>query len=414
MTISRKWFAEINAGHARQASSAGTVLSPALAKVVDAIGDFDGNLEKLQTKAFIASLDVFRAEVETLLHSGASNGSDHEAWLVAHDLLTLRMHLFAAYHCRLAAEEILRRQASDLISDPSSWVDLNAMQFQMLGSWMVESGEKKFVNKLTGIQRSLSSAVAAEVRPFMRGVTLAVGDGDGYRQKSAAAISDGERDYAEYLSGKRVAVVGPADTGRKNGAEIDEYDVVVRFNHFDGAKYQPDKFGTKTDVSYYTDPAFKKVVLNTGSKLQDLSFACVQRLDTLTEEQISSVIAPVRGQYRRSNAAFFKSHANAFQRLLFDIARFDVKEIKAFNMDMWVTAHDKNYMARRTKLDPHMFIHHDLIANLIFTKRAVAGGVILVDDVLARVLLMQPRDYILRLELLHGETFRAAQDAVST
>lgn len=414
MTISRKWFAEINAEQAREAASADTVLASALGKVVEAIDKYDGNLEKLQTRAFLASIDALRDAVEKVLDADSAIGNQHEPWLVSHDLLTLRMHLFTAYACRLTAEKILKERASILIADEGSWRGLDAMQFQTLGAWMVETGDKKFLGSLSNVHQSLSSAVRAEVRPFMRGISLAVGDGDSYRQKSASAITDAEKGYARYMSGKRVAIVGPADTGRKNGAEIDAYDVVVRFNHFDGAEYRPEKFGSRTDVSYYTDPAFKKVVLKTESKLDGLSFACVQRTDTLTQEQIESVSATIRGQYRRSNSVFFKSHANALQRFLFDIARFDVKEIKAFNMDMWVTPHDKNYMARRGKLDPHMFIHHDLVANFVFTKRAVAGGVLFVDDILGRVLLMKPRDYILRLELLHGETFRTAQDSVAT
>ncbi len=56
--------------------------------------------------------------------------------------------------------------------------------------------------------------------------------------------------FEKLLSGKRVAVVGngPQEVGRGNGAKIDAYDVVVRFNDFPtDEKFRRDH-GAKTDV----------------------------------------------------------------------------------------------------------------------------------------------------------------------
>ena len=71
--------------------------------------------------------------------------------------------------------------------------------------------------------------------------------------------------FEETLSGKRVAVVGngPQEVGRGNGAKIDAYDVVIRFNDFPtDEKFRRD-YGGKTDVwvtSCHTKTAWREGV----------------------------------------------------------------------------------------------------------------------------------------------------------
>lgn len=73
------------------------------------------------------------------------------------------------------------------------------------------------------------------------------------RQASAYLLDPRAREFMEYLSGKSVIVVGPADylTGAGRGAWIDSHDVVVRLNW--GAPVPAGKerdYGTRTDVLY--------------------------------------------------------------------------------------------------------------------------------------------------------------------
>ena len=58
-----------------------------------------------------------------------------------------------------------------------------------------------------------------------------------------------ETEFAKYIKGKAVAVVGngPQQIGKHTGAEIDSADVVVRFNTFDLDGHTED-YGTRTDV----------------------------------------------------------------------------------------------------------------------------------------------------------------------
>lgn len=56
-----------------------------------------------------------------------------------------------------------------------------------------------------------------------------------------------DESFANFISGKRVAYVGPSPylMGAKNGQKIDDYDVVVRIQ---GAIFEPEDYGSKVDV----------------------------------------------------------------------------------------------------------------------------------------------------------------------
>lgn len=413
MQISKKWFNRVDAEHVRAASERAGLLGDILFPVSQAIGEFQGNLEQLTTTAFITSIDRLKDDAQAVVATHEFEDAGFEALLVIHDLLTLRMHLLTAYECRLAAERLMQRHTEKVLAAPNSWSRLGPLEFSVLASWIAERDEGGLSSRLKAVYKALTPDVSREARPVYRGFALATGDVEAYRVQSTSTISPiADAGFADYLRGKRIAIVGPVNTGARNGEEIEEFDIIIRFNHHDNAKYDQKFFGGRTDVSYYTDPAFKKLVAKPGGKLGDLKYAIPQNASEVSKDaDLSELKAVLRSQYRRSNGIFFKSHGNALQRTLFDIMRFDVQEVRAFNMDMWVSSHDRNYKARRATMDPHMFIHHDLIANLLFTKNAVANGVITVDDVLAKVLLMRPKDYVTRLELIHGENFRDQQDA---
>jgi len=62
-----------------------------------------------------------------------------------------------------------------------------------------------------------------------------------------------DKEFYDYLKGKRIIMVGPAPylEGRGLGKEIDSYDVVIRINHgIVLAKTNPEDYGSKTNVLY--------------------------------------------------------------------------------------------------------------------------------------------------------------------
>jgi hypothetical protein len=79
---------------------------------------------------------------------------------------------------------------------------------------------------------------------------------------------DGDSAFARLLSGKRVAIVGPSRTtiGSRQGAALDSYDIVVRFNevcaHLPFAEPMAKDIGTRTDVVYGNQVVFREQILD--------------------------------------------------------------------------------------------------------------------------------------------------------
>lgn len=91
-----------------------------------------------------------------------------------------------------------------------------------------------------------------------------------YARPTIPSISRGEQEYSDYLTGRRVALVGPAPTviGSGLGKQIDSYDRVVRLNH--ALPIPPDLMadvGKRTDILYHNlwqdhpkAPSFEQLV----------------------------------------------------------------------------------------------------------------------------------------------------------
>jgi hypothetical protein len=85
-----------------------------------------------------------------------------------------------------------------------------------------------------------------------------------------ATPPDPDVDLAQFLRGKRVVVVGPAQTllGTRSGARIDAYDVVIRFNsaiHFMPFSDQlRADIGTRTDILYCNHKVIYDIVARQG------------------------------------------------------------------------------------------------------------------------------------------------------
>ncbi|MFJ5486765.1 hypothetical protein ACIKTA_03625 [Hansschlegelia beijingensis] len=242
----------------------------------------------------------------------------------------------------------------------------------------------------------------------LRGLQLAFGRLQNYRAASTCTIKRRiDVSFGEYVKNKSIAIVGPANVSLPSGTEIENHDIIIRFNHSDSSSYHPDFDGSRTDVSYYTNPAFNKIVIKSRSTLAGLQFAVPQSIAAEWDRNLLSGLAPrLRGQYRRSNGIFFKSYGNAAQRLLLDLMRFESRSVKLFNMDLWLTPHDSRYIARRPTIDPKMFLYHDPVANYCFLQSLLRHQVISCDKRLAEVLSLGRARYVQALHEVYATAAR--------
>jgi len=108
--------------------------------------------------------------------------------------------------------------------------------------------------------------------------------------------------YRDFLAGKRVALVGPADTlrGTGMGPRIDAYDIVVRLNH---ALPLPDALkgdvGARTDILYH----------NLNPKKQRLRRKAIARMRREGLKWIVSTHPASRARYRKRQRRVRKAAA---------------------------------------------------------------------------------------------------------
>jgi len=204
---------------------------------------------------------------------------------------------------------------------------------------------------------------------------LLQGDVEGFRRHFGYPLTEADRRFHKYIRGKSVAIVGPAPSDEAHGKEIDSFDVVIRFNFRGlGAQPDPDKYGTKTNVSLYNAHGFRHLVA-TGAfnLLEELDFCLIRRprydLDTLPVDKTR-----IR-QIHEPNQAFYKS-MNAVPAMVYDLLLQGAKKIKIFNSNFYLSKqhHSEQYRYRDEdklaakqlrKLQPVM-ANHDLLAQIIF------------------------------------------------
>ncbi len=221
-----------------------------------------------------------------------------------------------------------------------------------------------------------------------------------------------DEDFHRYVSGKRVAIVGPVDVGLDSGAEIDGFDIVVRFNHRHGIGYEPRRFGKRTDLSWYVRP-----ILETESPAWGMLDGMANLEYAITSKNSWShckwlELVPCRRRESLHCMSYLGNpmmigYPHAVQRTLLDLLRFRPEYVKIFSSDMYTgMAYRKEYM-RDLSLGTKggnalsFFSLHDPVSNFLFMQRLVLTKRIDVDEVLARVLTMTVLEYMKQVRLCH-------------
>ena len=106
-------------------------------------------------------------------------------------------------------------------------------------------------------------------------------DPDAQELQHEIALIELDTDFGRLLSGKNVVIVGPAETlqGKGQGREIDEHDLVVRFNT--AIQYIPftselaHDIGTRTDILYCNNEVIiKQILFQQGISHEQFRSAC--------------------------------------------------------------------------------------------------------------------------------------------
>jgi hypothetical protein len=235
-----------------------------------------------------------------------------------------------------------------------------------------------------------------------------------------------ERDYFNYISGKRIAIVGPAPTNIKNGKEIDSFDIIIRLG-YKGSNYLPDKsiFGSKINVSYYGDGNTEYYIVNyLGRFLEDLDWIIFK--SNKYEKDISKIKLN-NYRYFKINNFYFSGSPTMIQNTVFDIMHFNPSKVKIFNTNFNLSknTHYKEYhpnMEQRAiylkgikasyyniwpdqKKNTGGFAHHNMLSQLNFIRNLWINGKIEVDEDCAKVINMSNDEYLEKMENIYIKSF---------
>lgn len=209
----------------------------------------------------------------------------------------------------------------------------------------------------------------------------------------------------QLVEGKRIALVGPADTGDELGEEIDGYDVIVRTRfQKDFIEQNSHRQGSRTDLAYYNgrDVAEMREEIQQYVDDGDLKLVVCR---PLSFESLSGIDAEWLRFYRHDFSLYHHGMALALPRIAYDLMQFDPAEICLFNTDMYTgeSAFAAGYRQERKGFQPgsvlnDLIISHDLPTDFKVFKALQSAGVLTAQGVTAQVLDLSVEEYIAKLE----------------
>lgn len=153
----------------------------------------------------------------------------------------------------------------------------------------------------------------------------------------ALKINDNSKSnkYREFLAGKKICVVGPANVSNDDGSEIDKFDLVIRLNHSYNKKGTNSVIkGTRTNVSYFNGEQGEILLnKNQGELPSELHWCCFKREDH--SKKFSTLNPDKNIRFITSyNPYFFHGTPNMLPNLLLDLCNLTCFPVKLFHFDL--------------------------------------------------------------------------------
>lgn len=208
------------------------------------------------------------------------------------------------------------------------------------------------------------------------------------------------------VRGKRVAIVGPVDTGDQLGSVIDDYDVIVRprFNPEFVAQHT-ESMGSRTDIVYINGQDLEDDIPRMAQAVEDgtLQMAVARPLSYHLHHERE---LPWLRFYRQDFGLHFHGFALGLQRFAYDILQFAPAEIGIFNTDMY-TGTDAFASGYRDAKDigfkpgsimNDLIVNHDLLFDFKYMRSLEATGILTLHGKAEEVGQMDPQDYVKAME----------------
>ena len=206
------------------------------------------------------------------------------------------------------------------------------------------------------------------------------------------------------IKGRRVALVGPAETGDRLGHIIDEYDVVVR------PRYQPefiaenrDAQGSRTDITYYSGQDLTTLFESISGAAEAGDIKVVNARPFSHAAHAHRNLKWLRF-YRQDFSLCFHGGSLGIQRMAYDLLQFQPEEICVFNSDLYTgNSMFTTGWRQGNTFGPYSHINdivvsHDVKSEFRFMKALMGTGIVTAQGRAAEVLEQTPEEYIRAVE----------------
>lgn len=254
------------------------------------------------------------------------------------------------------------------------------------------------------------SALQRKHEKFHAEAHLLLGDVERYLEYSARVRQlsplRGDNTMEELVRDKRVAIVGPVDSGDKLGKVIDEFDVIVRprFVPTFVAQY-PEAMGSRTDVVYINGQDIQSDIPEMAEAVEEGSLQlAVAR--PLSYRQNRHRDLPWLRFYRQDFGLHFHGFALGMQRFAYDILQFAPAEIGIFNSDMYTSGDafaegyrpDKDQGFGPGSIMNDLIVNHDLKFDFKYMQALQRTGIVRAYGIVEEVLSLTSGEYVAALE----------------
>lgn len=140
--------------------------------------------------------------------------------------------------------------------------------------------------------------------------------------------------FEGFIKDKKVALVGPAESNKKLGHEIDKFDVVIRTNFLNNSNQPYSVYGSKTDVSYYNSHRISIMPEEIKKSHEDLKWIICK-----SEKDIKKL--GLKNYYNKFRVTkdpmdyFIYEDPMLPQRIIYDIISFNPSNFKLFHFDLY-------------------------------------------------------------------------------
>ncbi|WP_155987717.1 hypothetical protein [Thioalkalivibrio sp. ALE28] len=349
-----------------------------------------------RTDSGVASeVDSFLSSLEQNLSSSGFTGWDLRC-----------LEILVLWRARFSLAVSIRERSARLFMESSQkTTDLQTLEMACLKA--VEYRDKEAASSLVAKLVRRNDVAPKRVQGVQAYQRLLSGDLDFFRQYFVDTMTNDEKELCDYLRGKSVAIVAPAPGDEKNGAEIDEFDVVVRLNAIDAlGNSNVARHGSRFDVTSLIQIR-TRILRQASHSSPSIKLPAAVRFVLFKGEKCSVVggglVRSVARAPDKDLNRYVKESVNHVPHLVFYLLGFPLNRLKIFNSNFFLSrdTHEKTY--GRGAIDVASLVFCDsLEGGHRITAQLFEAGLIEGDEEVSEVLSLSTNEYMRRMETLYG------------